>query len=150
MLFDIISTIEVKTTKYAYSLNQNGMRNIDTKHSEEETLTFKFDSMAVEYIIFREGPPILRVDDKAMHFGFKQNTLHSIHFENQEFIWIVRDPKDFLAQCREVYLRQKITERFLGIMDQTKPNNDREELSEILDEFEVSGKLEESEDYLDG
>ena len=153
MLFDIISTIEVSVTKYAYSVTPNGMRDIDSEHPEEETLMFKFDSMSIEYIIFREGPPVLRVDDKVLHFGMKQNSLRSIHFENENFLWIVKDPKGFLAQCREVYLRQKITERFLGIMDQTKPNSDKEELSEILDEFEVSGKLEESsdeEDYLDG
>lgn len=149
MLFDIISTIEVDTCKYAYSVTPQGTRDIDMKNTDE-TLIFKFDSMSIEYIIFREGPPILRVDDKTMYFTTKQNTLKSIHFENDNFIWIVKDPKDFLAQCREIYLRQKITERFLGIMDQTKPT-DKEELSEVLDEFEISGKLEkDSEDYLDG
>jgi hypothetical protein len=148
VVFNIISTLEVETTKYSYSLNPDGTRAIDTEHSEQETFVFKFDSLSNERIIFREGPPVLGVDGKEMYFDMKNGSLRGIHFEDSEHIWIVRKPKDFMSQCREAYLRQKITERFLGIMDESPASKDKEELSEILDEFEVSGKLEE-EDYLE-
>jgi hypothetical protein len=155
MIFDIISTIEVPTTKYWYELKPDGTRSIDIEHGEEETFIFKFDSISNERIIFREGPPVLRVDGKEMYFDMKNNSLRSIHFEDEEHIWIVKNPRDLLAQCREAYLRQKITERFLGIMDESPVSSDKEELTEILDEFELSGKIEDegsnndTEDYLD-
>ena len=135
MLFDIISTIEIETTRYRYGLNQDGSRNIDTTNPEKETFVFKFDSISTEQIIFREGPPVLFVDDKCMYFNYKNNTLAGIHFENNDYIWILKDYKDFINQCREAYLRQKITERFLGIMDQTNPSG-VEKIDHVIDEFD--------------
>lgn len=137
MKFDIISTIVVETRRYSYTLNDNGTRNIDRDNSELETLEFKFNSESIQHIIFREGPMVLRVDDKELYFDYKRQGLIGMHFENEEYIWMMSDFKEFLANCRESYLRQKITERFLGIMDECHEGGDKEYIDEIKDEFEA-------------
>lgn len=137
MKFDIISTIVIETRRFSYELNQDGTRKINRESSTPEELTFKFDAYAIQHIIFREGPMVVWVDDKQLFFDYKKNVLSGIHFESDKYIWVMTNFQDFLNQCREAYLRQKITERFLGIMDECHEYQDREELDGIVDEFDV-------------
>lgn len=146
MHFDIISTIEIETVRYRYTLNHNMTRDIDTQNPKKEIFTFKFDSDSIEKIIFREGPAILFVDGKSMYFNYKNNTLSGIHFEDNTYVWIVNNYKDFINQCKEAYLGQKISEKILVFMN---PPSYSKSSGRILDEFEddyIESQFDEEED----
>ncbi|MCM1215923.1 MAG: hypothetical protein NC548_15560 [Lachnospiraceae bacterium] len=134
MEFDIIATIEIETIRYEYIL-KNGKRDIDENDSIKEILSFKFNSEALEQILFRTGDPVLFVDDKEMYFRYKDNKLVAIHFENKKNIWIVTSYKKFMENCKQIYSKLKMLEimsKIDIISTPIQPSNNT-----ILDEFEL-------------
>lgn len=140
-MFDIIATIEVETIKYNYVL-RSGKRDIDESRSSKEVLVFKFNSEALEQILFRTGNPVLFVDDKEMYFRYKDNKLTAIHFENDTSIWIVSSLKKFMENCKIIYSKQKMLElmsslEFPLISSKKVAFSSKSKKELILDEFDL-------------
>lgn len=154
MDFDIIATVEIETIRYEYIL-RNGKRDIDENDSIKEILVFKFNSEALEQILFRTGDPVLFVDDKEMYFRYKDNKLAAIHFENKKNIWIATSYKKFMDECKQIYSKLKMLE----IMSKIDINSSQIKVSDksVLDEFELPNgtkiikreNLEIEDDYFD-
>ncbi len=137
MEFDILATIEVHTVKYSYQLYNNGKRNIDDRNPVKESFVFKFDSNAIEQIIFRRGQRVLYVDNKEMYFDYKNSEISGIHFEDDKFIWIVPKFKDFLMYCEYAYIKQKFAEMITQVSTTPHQIEMKVQKPKILDEFDL-------------
>lgn len=151
--FDILATVVISVNVFNFTVKEDGTRDIDRTSITTEKMEFKFDAFSLEHIIMRDGVPVLLIDDKNMYFGYKQGKLSSIHFETENKMWIMNNPQKFMADCKEAYIRCKISERLMSLMDLV---GTKKTSYTTLDEFDVGGieKKEyygahETEDYME-
>lgn len=145
---EIVSSIVVKTKRYPYKLNKDGTRNINKEFSKDEDFEFKFGLAELAMIIFRDSPNKLNIDNKEMYFDYSNGKLLGIHFEDDDYIWMVNDYTDIMDECKRLFAIQYVMidtmNRMAGQQIGTSNLNLEEYLDDddIPDEFDVGGEIE--------
>lgn len=138
---EIVSSITFKTTRYPYKLNPDGTRNINRDFDKDEDFLFKFSIAELSLIIFRDAPNRLNIDGKEMYFDYNNGKLIGIHFENEDYIWFVKNYSDLLEECKRLFAYQYVALEYLS---RSIGNQIGDTSSDIIDEY-----LDEDDEVID-
>ncbi len=140
-----VAEIKVDVARYTYRLknSEEGLvRDINHESRNDETISFTFDVKGLSQIVLRNASTILNTGDQKIYFNYKdRGSLSSVHFENDEYIWVVLDVKAFMDDCLEAYLDLVVLNRI-----QTLTENDRKRVRDTLDKKEIIDEFDEEED----